>query len=169
MNTIRCLRILEYIGTQNWIEKTMDNSYVPFNGERTINNGNIIRSYLIDMTAMPPTVPQAETESKPPEHTKMALSIKFEGVLYNFNFKAVESVMNALNWTWCSSPKSPTIEEMKTLCRKLFYGALNDFLKTNDFVINSSGGFRVTIYKDADRENEPQITLEFITTEETSW
>jgi len=77
--------------------------------------------------------------------------------------------MNALNWTWCSSPKSPTIEEMKTLCRKLFYGALNDFLKTNDFVINSSGGFRVTIYKDADRENEPQITLEFITTEETSW
>ena len=47
---VRVLRILEYVGDREWVEKTLKSSSVPMNGDSSINTGreNIIKSAIID-------------------------------------------------------------------------------------------------------------------------
>lgn len=46
--TVRVLRILEYVGDREWVENTLKQSLVPINGVREIGKGNMIKSALID-------------------------------------------------------------------------------------------------------------------------
>lgn len=45
---VRVLRILEYVGDREWVEECLKGSVVPLNGQKQLNNGNIIKSALID-------------------------------------------------------------------------------------------------------------------------
>ena len=47
---VRVLRILEYVGDREWVEKTLRTSSVPINGDSSLNTGrkNIIKSAIID-------------------------------------------------------------------------------------------------------------------------
>lgn len=47
---VRVLRILEYVGDRDWVEKTLKTSSVPMNGDSSSNTGkeNIIKSAIID-------------------------------------------------------------------------------------------------------------------------
>lgn len=48
LDKIRVLRILEYVGEREWVEETLKRSTVPLNGQRQVDNGNLIKSAIID-------------------------------------------------------------------------------------------------------------------------
>jgi hypothetical protein len=75
-----------------------------------------------------------------------------------FNFCKVRLVMKELSWKWATSKEGvPSIEEMKTACKRLFDTAC-DFDSTTS--VCSSGGFKVTVCKEPDEE--PLVRIEFV-------
>ena len=51
---VRVLRILEYVGDREWVEKTLKSSSVPMNGDSSKHTGtkNIIKSAIIDSLSL---------------------------------------------------------------------------------------------------------------------
>ena len=45
---VRVLRILEYVGTREFVENTLQKSAVPINGKHICGSGNMIKSAIID-------------------------------------------------------------------------------------------------------------------------
>lgn len=45
--TVRVLRILEYVGPREWVEMTLAKGGVPSNGEYRAHSGAVIRSAII--------------------------------------------------------------------------------------------------------------------------
>lgn len=39
---------MEYVGEREWVEKTLNNGGIPSDGSKEFNNGNIIKSCLVD-------------------------------------------------------------------------------------------------------------------------
>ena len=66
---------------------------------------------------------------------------KFEWIIDNFDFAKVQSIMVFLGMKWAGN-KTPTVEEMKSMCRNLYEG-----MKDEDFLI-SSGGFSLEYCED---------------------
>jgi hypothetical protein len=44
---VRVLRILEYTGPREWVERTLEQGAVPANGQHTLPNGSVVRSAII--------------------------------------------------------------------------------------------------------------------------
>lgn len=58
-NRVRVLRILEYVGECEWVEKTLKNSYIPMIGQKGFGD-NAIKSTVIDL--FPETMEETSKE-----------------------------------------------------------------------------------------------------------
>lgn len=83
---------------------------------------------------------------------------KFEEILNEFDFNKVKQVMDYLEWTWYDTDGVPNIKEMKNSCWRLFEHVLSRYLNSKSKCIISSGGFKITLFKE-------YILLEFIVAE----
>jgi hypothetical protein len=48
MEKVRVLRILEYVGTQDFIQNCIDHTGVPWEGTRVDLKGNVIKAAVLD-------------------------------------------------------------------------------------------------------------------------
>jgi hypothetical protein len=47
VDKVRVLRILEYVGTREWVEKTLENNSVPLNGTKIVGTEGVIKSAIV--------------------------------------------------------------------------------------------------------------------------
>ena len=92
-------------------------------------------------------------------------------VIAHFDFERVKQTMDALNWTWCGSEETPTIQELKEAAQERLNNAIDGVLskKAKDLHHDvgwqsSSGGFKATAWK-TKKGKLDFIKLEFIVSE----
>jgi hypothetical protein len=80
----------------------------------------------------------------------------FEYARDRFNFHKVKMAMQAVDWTWASSGKVPSIPQMEDEVYRLFEHAFNDIESGKEKGYCSSGGFVVEI------SNDNHVMIQFI-------
>jgi len=93
--------------------------------------------------------------------------LAFEDAIYNFDFQAVEKVMQVLNWQWCDVTGIPTIEDMQTTVRVIFnmvYKNIGGTYWNKHGLTNAgTGGFEITAYANG------RVKIQFIVTTSTGF
>ena len=96
---------------------------------------------------------------------------KVEEILETFNFGQVADVMEFLKWEWYSTQGVPNINEITEFAEELINECISN-LKENtneENKIISSGGFRASAYRNPDRPDVFDLSLEFILTDSATF
>ena len=93
-----------------------------------------------------------------------------DGIIDNFDFNRVMTVMDALHWRWIGKNDTPTKQELIDSASERLHSAIEQVLSPNNTEhrdigwISSSGGFQAEAWK-TKKGNLAKLKLQFIVSE----
>ena len=89
----------------------------------------------------------------------------YDDVIKNLDFNEIQRVMNFLGWTYHENKNTPTVEELKQVCKDLFNNGCQHLLENGgECVTTCSGGFKVFIGKTIESDKTVwTCSIDFVT------